>query len=235
MASIILATDKYKNTKAKGRFTLVHGRRISYDKTRDPVHFTRPASDQSMRYVYKFYGEKVARLTEIKLTNHDGITGATSRIDQGGVGNSFVEIMLTSKPEQGVNYTIQIRVLNRTQDIRYAQSARSFYSPHNLVEGKETIGSVLRPPVMSIASTNNSRVFFDYYGSPDAAITKIEVLDYSRNARHGGTPMITEGGVGQNHVEMRCVEMPLYTARFMVKLYIHGDERSLHEIDIQDE
>lgn len=238
MASVVPPIGKQGSTDTKRRsFRLVHGRRLEYDKPRDPVHFVRPVSDQSINYVYTFYGEKVAIITEIELINRDGIIdGATARIDQGGSGKSFVEIVFTSKPGRGVNYVINIRALNRIRDIRDTRSAGPVHSPYNLIEGGEIVdGAILRPPVMSIASANDDRVFFDYYGSPDSAITRIEVLDYSENAEHGCMPIVGEGGVGTDRVEIKCARKPRCTAKFLVKIYVFGDERTLHEAEIEDQ
>lgn len=139
-----------------------------------------------------------------------------------------MEVKFATQPKVGVNYIINIHVFNKIRDIRDTPGPE--HSLYNLIEGKETWGSILRPPVMAIARANDNGVFYQFYGTEKADITRYEVLDYSEKAGHGCTPVVAHGGLLENHIELKCKEKPRHEAKFLIKLYILSDERSLREI-----
>lgn len=195
-APIVLAAKECETARVKFPSTLIQGQRSGNDQARDPVIFTIPALNRSEHYVYSFYGHRnTTKITRIELLdqNNDG-NGGWLKISQGGIGRSFIEIRFVSKPMYGINFIINIYLINGAADFCGVPSVsrmRLGHSRYDLILGNEIPGSKLLSPVM----IDSVYPEYEFYGNTHTKITRIELLDQTGR---GGKPKIIYGGVGNS-------------------------------------
>lgn len=150
------------------------------------------------------------------------------------MGKGFVEIEFNNVPTYSVKAVIIIYALYEKSDIPDGH-LRTTNSPHDLIAGSEKPSNKLRHPkmVQMQLTCNRNKVLRKFYknnASRKVEIMRIEVFDYSNGVEHDCVPTISNGGLGKTFVHIKCKKLAKLRAKFLVKIYVVGDEREVEEI-----